>query len=84
MNDFVTRYVITYIPDRNAVGRTLVEPRQGRYTYETREKAAEAMASLMGPTGFTRIMSTAELRTVEVRPCPCYPGHFDPQTCWFD
>jgi len=23
-------------------------------------------------------------RDVQVRPCKCYPGHFDPMNVWFD
>ena len=84
MPESVTRYVITWVPDRGQ-GRTLLEPRQGRYTYETKEEAEALMSSFLNnPEGLTRVMSATELRTVEVRPCPCYPGHFDPQTCWFD
>lgn len=79
----VTRYVATYV---DAAGqRRLVGPAQGRNTFAT---AAEAQSWL---DAVTRNNAPGTIRQVwgdnprfEVRPCPCWPGHFDPQTIWFD
>lgn len=83
MTESVTRYVATYV---NAEGqRTLMGPAQGRRTHATSE-AAQAWIDAV-----TTNNSAKTLREVwgdkprfEVRPCPCYPNHFDPQTIWFD
>ncbi len=73
----VTRYVITRI-DKDG-NRTLADHRQGRYTYET-EAEAQKMLDLWGASMQEKLGYIG----LEVRSCPCYPGHFDPQTCWFD
>lgn len=79
----VTRYVPTYI---NASGmRTLMRRAQGRDTFATAKEADRWIETV------TRNNSPSTIREVwgddprfEVRPCPCYPGHHDPQTVWFD
>ena len=77
----VTRYVVTHIGSNGQ--RTLTPGQQGRHTFET---AAQAQAWI---DTAIKNHSTAQLGLVfglplEVRPCPCWPGHFAPQTCWFD
>lgn len=79
----VTRYVATYVNKQGY--RTLMQAVQGRFTYETEAEAAEWIAAV------TKNNSADTIRQIwgddprfEVRPCPCYPGHFDPQTVWFD
>lgn len=79
----VTRHVGTYI---NKDGmRTLMGPAQGRNTFAT---AADAQAWV---DAVSKNNSADTLRQVwgddprfEVRECPCYPNHFDPQTVYFD
>jgi hypothetical protein len=79
----VTRYVGTYV---NKDGmRTLMAAAQGRHTYAT---AAEAQA-WVNAVASNNVASTikqvwGDNPRFEVRPCPCYPRHFDPQTVWFD
>jgi hypothetical protein len=79
----VTRYVCTYI---NSEGeRTLIGPAQGRLTYATREEAETHLAAIMGNNTAKTIAEVyGSNPQPEVRPCPCYPGHFDPQTIWFE
>lgn len=82
-NDFVTRYVPTYI---NKDGmRTLMGAAQGRNTFATEGEAQEWI------TAVTENNSADTLRQIwgddpqfAVRPCPCWPGHFDPKGVWFD
>lgn len=81
--DSVTRYVATYI---NRGGeRTLMTASQGRYTYST---AAEAQAWIDAVTANNSADTVRSMwgdnPRFEVRECPCYPNHFDPQTVWFD
>lgn len=79
----VTRYVGTFI---NADGeRQLMTAAQGRHTYA---RAAEAQAWLDAVTANNSAKTIREVwgdnPRFEVRACPCYPNHFDPQTVWFD
>lgn len=81
--DSAIRYVITYV---NKDGmRKLVGAAQGRNTFAT---PSEAQACLDAITGNTSASTIAQIfgsdPRFEVRPCPCYPGHFDPQSVWFD
>lgn len=77
----VTRYVITHM---NKAGmRTLASPMQGRCTYATEGEAQSALADMLANNSTERLQEVFGL-PLEVRPVPCYPGHFDPQTCWFD
>lgn len=80
MNDSVTRYVITHLGRH---GRTLIGPSQGRNTYAT---AAEAQAQLDAILKANTPERIAELwgEPLQVRPCQCWPGHFDPKRVWFD
>jgi hypothetical protein len=79
----VIRYVATYV---NGDGmRTLMNGSQGRYTFATAKKAQAWINAV------TENNSADTLREAwgtnprfEVRPCPCWPSHYDPQTIWFD
>jgi hypothetical protein len=83
LDQSVTRYVATYV---NSDGmRTLMTPAQGRHTFET---ATEAQSWI---DAVTNVNSADTVRQVwgdnprfEVRPCACWPGHFDPKGVWFD
>jgi hypothetical protein len=79
----VCRYVATYV---NKDGmRTLMGPAQGRNTYAT---AAEAQAWIDAATANNSADTVRQIwganPRFEVRGCPCWPVHFDPQTRWFD
>lgn len=79
----VTRYVGTYVNQNGQ--RTLMTAAQGRNTFATREDAqawVDAVTMHHGPFAARQIWGDDP--RFEVRPCPCYPVHFDPQTCWFD
>ncbi len=79
----VTRYVPTYV---NKDGmRTLMTAAQGRHTFETHGAAQEWLNAVTRNNSASRIMEVwGGHPQFEVRPCPCYPHHFDPQTVWFD
>ena len=79
----VMRYVATYVNARGQ--RTLMNAAQGRYTCATPEDAQARIDAV------TKNNSADTIRQLwgddprfEVRPCPCWPNHFDPQTMWFD
>lgn len=79
----VTRWVVTHINKDGA--RTLSCPMQGRHTWETRELAQAWLDAVRKNTDAdTLVQLYGNPDAMEVRPCPCWPGHFDPQTCWFD
>jgi hypothetical protein len=74
----VIRYVATYV---NKDGeRTLMSAAQGRFTFATEAEAQEYLDAVMSNNPAKTIADPKP----EVRPCPCYPNHFDPQTIWFD
>ena len=80
-SDEVIRYVLTYI---GADGmRTLAEPMQGRYTFATELEAQGSLDTLLAANSIDQIRSIWGAR-FEVRPVECWPGHFDPNTRWFD
>lgn len=79
----VTRYVLTYV---NKDGmRTLMQAAQGRFTYATE---AEAVVDLLAIQQNSSARTLAEIWGTNpqfaVRPCECWPGHFDPVGIWFD
>ena len=75
------RYVVTHI---NKDGmRTLAQPMQGRYTYETPDEAQSVMTALLTGNSMETIRELYGL-PFEVRSVEVWPGHFDPKTCWFD
>lgn len=82
----VTRYVVTHV-NREGM-RTLSAPAsQGRFTYATHEEAETALGNITGNNSantLAQVFGPQALGTFEVRPCPCYPGHFDPMNVWFD
>jgi hypothetical protein len=81
----VIRYVPTYV---NKDGmRTLAGGAQGRNTYATAAEAQEWIDLLTACDPFAADANKAiwgDNPRFEVRPCPCWPNHFDPQTIWFD
>lgn len=77
----VIRYVLTHL-DKSGM-RTLAGAAQGRWTYATHEEAESRLAELLAGNGADRI---AELygQPLQVRPCTCWAGHFDPVSIYFD
>lgn len=83
MSDSVTRYVPTYVNKEGV--RTLMRPMQGRDTFETPEAAQAWLDAVVSNTSADRIREVFGANPqFEVRPCPCWPGHFDPKTIYFD
>ncbi len=81
----VIRYVVTNLmglPPDGAPVRTLTFPAQGRYTYATHADA-QAQLDLFKP-GLRQKILGDRADTLEVRPCKCWPGHFDPRGIYFD
>lgn len=79
----VTRYVGTYI-NRDGM-RTLMTAAQGRHTHETESQAKAWLDAVTTNNGGDTLRQVwGDDPRFEVRPCRCYPVHFDPQTCWFD
>lgn len=80
----VTRFVVTYVDQRTGL-RTLASACQGRYTYATAEEAGAYMLAMLSNNGPERIANIwGPDPRFEVRPCACYPGHFDPVGIYFD
>lgn len=79
----VTRYVATHI---NKDGmRELMTAAQGRHTFATAEEAQAWLDAVTANNSADTIKQVwGDNPRFEVRPCPCYEGHFDPQTRWFD
>ena len=74
------RFVIT---GKNADGlRTLSEPRQRRYTYDTQQQAQEKLNAIHKANNADTVKMCMGTE-LEVRPVECYTGG-DPATCWFD
>lgn len=79
----VTRYVVTYVNRYGA--RTLAQGCQGRYTYATEAEAQAWLDAMQANNGADTVRSVfGENPRFEVRPCQCYPGHFDPMGVYFD
>ena len=80
----VIRYVGTYLID-DGRPRRLIGPAQGCLTFETYAEAQTYIDAVTSSNGSDTIRQVwGDNPRFEVRPCPCYPAHFDPQTCWFD
>lgn len=80
----VIRYVITHLTvDNVASARQLAGPMQGHRTHATFSDAKHAIKAIMENNSESTLRSVYNL-PLEVRPVECYPGHFDPKTCWFD
>ena len=71
----VTRYVVTKL-DRDGT-RTLFDHAQDRYTYATREEAQERADAFRDDKHCGNM-------DLQVRPCECWPVHFDPKGIYFD
>lgn len=79
----VTRFVGTYINARGQ--RTLMTSSQGRFTFATEAAAQQWVDAVTANNSEdTRRKVWGENPRFEVRPCPCWPEHYDPQTVWFD
>lgn len=82
----VTRYVVTHVGTKGV--RCMTHAQQGRNTHETHGGAARAMVDLLNvevnQNDIPGIYGEQAEGTFEIRPVACYPGHFDPQTRYFD
>lgn len=77
------RYVVTHVGGDGL--RTLLDPAQGRYTFATEAEAkarTDALLANNDPEFLKGIFG--DLSKIEVRPCECWPGHFDPIGVYFD
>lgn len=79
--DAVTRYVVTHI-GRGGL-RTMAHAAQGRNTYATPQEAQAWIDAAMKNNSKERLENLYGL-PLEVRPCQCYTGHFDPVGVYFD
>lgn len=82
----VTRYVITHL-DKQGHRIMSAPARQGRYTHETAAEAQAVLKSMTDnsdPATLRQVHGSQARGTYAVRPCECWPGHFDPQTYYFD
>lgn len=77
----VIRYVPTHI-NREGM-RTLATPCQGRHTYATPEEAQAWIDAVIGANP-PEVIARHYGAPIEVRPCPCWPVHFDPVGIYFD
>jgi hypothetical protein len=83
----VTRYVVTHV---NTKGERVMtaHARQGRFTHATPEEAEAELKAILNvevnQNDIPGVFGEQAVGTFEVRPVPCYPGHFDPQTCYYD
>jgi hypothetical protein len=65
--------------------RTLMGAAQGRLTFATEADAQAWVDAVTKNNSADTIKSVwGDNPRFAVRPCPCYPGHFDPQTVWFE
>lgn len=78
---FVIRYVITHIGGHGF--RTLARPQQGRFTYASEREAQRSLDAIVKHTD-PELLDRLYGLPMEVRPCKCYPGHFDPIGVVFD
>lgn len=78
----VIRYVPTYI--NNDGMRTLMRNAQGRDTFATESEAQDWIDAVTANNGGDMVRQIWGANPqFSVRPCPCWPGHFDPKTIWF-
>lgn len=80
----VIRYVVTHKPEKEGEPRVLSFAAQGRYTYATRGEAEKVRDVFLRPEGLPRVLTPAEVASVEVRSCECWAGHYDPVGIYFD
>lgn len=79
----VTRYVATYVQADGQ--RKLMFGSQGRNTFATPEEAQAWIDAVTANNSADNVRQVwGDEPRFEVRPCPCWPGHFDPQTIYFD
>lgn len=81
--DYVIRYVPTYLNKHGQ--RTLMRAAQGRNTFATEQEAQEWIEAVTRNNSnglVTQIWGTDP--QFAVRPCKCWPGHFDPKSVYFD
>lgn len=79
----VTRYVPTYVNKEGM--RTLMRNAQGRDTFQTAQEAQDWIAAVTANNNADTIKQIwGDNANFEVRPCLCWPGHFDPKSVWFD
>lgn len=79
----VKRFVVTFVSDKDGM-RTLAFPCQGKWTFATWAEADETRKLFSGPDGLARVLSPAEVASLEVREAECWRGHFDPCGIYFD
>lgn len=81
--DSVTRFVVTYV---NKDGmRTLAHHQQGRWTHATPADAHADLNAMLDNNSPERVASIwGKNPRFEVRPCECWPVHFDPKGIWFN
>lgn len=82
----VQRWVITHVHARHAAAglRSLTFACQGRWTYDSKEVAERELELWKGSQGLPRVLTAAELATLEVRECECWAGGHDPCGMYFD
>lgn len=86
MSNAVTRYVVTHI-NKDGMRTLSASASQGRFTNATWEDAEVSLRNLTSNNStdtLKQVFGPQCIGTFEVRPCPCYPGHYDPMTIWFD
>lgn len=81
--DYVIRYVPTYLNKHGQ--RTLMRAAQGRNTFATEQEAQEWIEAVTrnNSNGIVTQIWGADPQFA-VRPCKCWPGHFDPKSVYFD
>ena len=78
------RWVLVY-QDKNG-NVSMVQPCQGRYTYDTSEDAYAVLEAIMGDNSEERVREVfgdQAVGTFGVRSVECWPGHNDPVACVF-
>lgn len=81
--DSVTRFVGTYVNQKGV--RTLMSAAQGRNTYATADEAQSWVDAVSKNNSASTIRQVwGDNPRFEVRPVPCWPNHFDPQTICFE
>lgn len=76
-----TRYAITHVGKEGL--RRLTFAQQRRNTYDTRELAEAALTEFRGPNGLCRVLTRAEMESLQVREVACY-DHGDPVAYYYD
>lgn len=73
----VMQWALTHVEHKTGL-RRLTLSCTGRDTYTTRAAAQADLDALSGPEGLVKVLLPEELRTLEVREVPCWPGSLDP------